>query len=484
MLGSSRLRANFPGRRQQERTRTVTDRRTSTLPGSRDRWANLEALGRQAGPRDPGPRRPPRRPMSPRRRRNLTRTLALALALLVGLGAAAAVAGYRLADRLVGKGQRRVANLTPVGSGQAMNILLVGSDSRAGLSRRELGRIRTEAVPGRRTDTIIVLHVSPARERLTMVSLPRDLRASVGGRTNRLNAAFAVGGADLLVKTVEETTGLPIHHYAEIDFAGFLKVVDAVGGVRLCNRSGRRLDDSYANLHMPPGCQQMNGVQALAYVRARHVDSDFGRIGRQQEFLRAVLDKVASTGNLLNLPKLLDIAEVATDHISSDDTLGTTEAIGLARRLRRLDPATVDMRVYPSVASPPRCAGCAAFVDPLPEAALLLRALAGDAELPPVGLPGGKGVSLADTRVTVLNGGGVEGAAAEAAAGLRRLGVQVAGTGNAARRTGQGSTLAYPPALEQQARLLGSVLGGQVRLVRVGRGSGLVLTVGSGFRLR
>jgi LCP family protein required for cell wall assembly len=318
-----------------------------------------------------------------------------------------------------------------------------------------------------------------------MVSLPRDLRATVSGRTNKLNAAFALGGPDLLVKTVEETTGLPIHHYAEVDFAGFLKVVDAVGGVRLCNRSGRRLDDAYANLHMPPGCQQMNGVKALAFVRARHVDSDFGRIGRQQEFLRAVLDKVASKGTLINLPKLLDIADVATDHIHSDDRLGTGEAIGLARRLRGLDPASVDMRVYPSVASPPRCAGCAAFVDPLPEAALLVRAMTrGAAELPPVGLPDGKGVSLAGTSVTVLNGGGVQGAAARAAAGLRRLGVRVAGTGNAARPTGQASTLAYPPALEQQAKLLGSVLGDQVRLVKTGRGGGLVLTVGTGFALR
>jgi LCP family protein required for cell wall assembly len=461
----------------------VTDRRTSTLPGSSERWAKLEALGRSADQRDPGRRPPPRRSMSPRRRRNLLRTLVLALVLVTGLAAAGAVAGYRHVDRLVGKGQRPVANLTPAGSGQAMNILLVGSDSRDGLSRRELGRIRTVPVDGRRTDTIIVLHVSPARERLAMVSLPRDLRATVDGRANRLNAAFALGGADLLVKTVQETTGLPIHHYAEIDFAGFLKVVDAVGGVQLCNRTGRRLDDAYANLHMAPGCQQMNGVKALAYVRARHVDSDFGRIGRQQEFLRAVLDKVASKGNLLNLPKLLDVADVATDHITSDDTLGTAEAIGLARRLGRLDPGAVDMRVYPSVPSPPRCGGCAAFVDPLPEAALLVRALARDAELPPVGLPGGKGVSLAATPFTVLNGGGVRGAAAKAAAGLRRLGVRVAGTGNAARPTGQASTLAYPPALEQQARLLGAVLGDQVRLVRTG-GGGLVLTVGTGFALR
>jgi hypothetical protein len=198
-----------------------------------------------------------------------------------------------------------------------------------------------------------------------------------------------------------------------------------------------------------------------------------------------VLAEVDRRSGLTSLPTLKGVAEIATDHIKTDDTLGTGTAIGLARRLRDLGPASLDMRVYPSVASPPRCAGCAAFVDPLPEAAILMRALARDtARLPPVGLPGGKGVSLATTRVTVLNGSGAEGAAARAAAGLRRLGVRVVGTGNAPTPTGQASTLAYPPDLAPQARLLSAVLGGQAKLVKAADGSALVLTVGSGFRLR
>jgi LCP family protein required for cell wall assembly len=423
--------------------------------------------------------------MSARRRRYLLRTLAILAVLVAVLASAGLVYGYRYADRLVRKGKRPVANLTPVGSGQPMNILLVGSDSRTGLTRRQLGRIQTVKVPGRRTDTIMVLHVSPRRDKAVMVSLPRDLRTTVDGRTSKINAAFAVGGPGLLVRTVEQTTGLPINHYAEIDFAGFLKVVDALGGITLCNRSGHRLDDPYANLHMGPGCKDMRGIQALAFVRARHVDSDFGRIGRQQEFMRAVVAKLESRGSLVNLPKLMGIADVATDHIRTDQALSTPTAIGLARRLRKLDPASIDMRVYPSVASPPRCAGCAAFVDPLPEAAILMRALRRDAgQLPPVGLPGNKGVSLATTSVTVLNGGGVQGAASRAAADLRRLGVRVAGTGNATQPTGQVSTLAYPPGLEQQARLLEAVLGGGVELRRADQHDALVLTVGSGFRLR
>ncbi|HEV3013990.1 MAG TPA: LCP family protein [Actinomycetota bacterium] len=461
----------------------MTDRRATTFQGSSDRWANLEALGAAAGQR-PRPSKP-KRSMSSRRRRNLLRTLAIVLTLVVVLAGAGAVWAYRYADRLVGKGQRPVAGLTPAVAGRPMNILLVGSDSRAGLSRRQLGRIQTVEVAGRRTDTIMVLHVSPGRDKAVMVSLPRDLRSTVNGKANKINAAFAFGGPDLLVKTVEEATGLAINHYAEIDFAGFLNVVDALGGVTLCNRSGHRLDDSYANLHMDPGCQKMNGVKALAFVRARHVDSDFGRIGRQQEFMRAVMAEVASRGNLAGLPELMDVADIVTDHIKTDDALSTSTAIGLARRLRKLDPASLDMRVYPSVASPPRCAGCAAFVDPLPEAAILMRALARDAPtLPPVGLPGGQGISLATTPVTVHNGSGVEGAAARAATDLRRLGVKVVGTGNAATPTGQTSTLAYPPALARHARLLASVLGGKIKLVKAPDGASLTLTVGSGFRLR
>ena len=134
--------------------------------------------------------------MSSRRRRNLLRSLAILLALPVVLTGAAATYGYRYA--------------------------------------------------GRRTDTIIVLHVSPDRAKPVLVSLPRDLRSTVKGRTSKINAAYAFGGPDLLVKTVAEATGLPIHHYAEIDFAGFLKVVDAVGGVTLCNRTDRTLDDHRA----------------------------------------------------------------------------------------------------------------------------------------------------------------------------------------------------------------------------------------------
>ncbi|HZD72981.1 MAG TPA: LCP family protein [Actinomycetota bacterium] len=464
----------------------MSDRKSSAVPAGR--WENLEALGRavRTGGSPSAPPRPPGNRATTRTRgRRLRRLAVVAIALLLVLGLVALFFGWRIVSQIVSRNAQSVENLSP--SKGADNFLLVGSDTRDGLSKQVLGRVGTVAVSGQRTDTIILVHVSPRNRKAVMVSIPRDLKVDIPDHgTNKINAAYAFGGPDLLVKTIERNLGVPINHYAEIDFAGFLKVVDAVGGVRLCNQTGRRLDDNFANLHMDPGCHEMNGVQALAFVRARHIDSDFGRIGRQQQFLRAVMEKASSTGNLINLPKLVRIANIVSDHLKTDDTLRTTQAIALARRIGRLDGSSVDMRVYPSAADGP------SFVTARPEAPILMKAIAGDASrLPPVGLPNGKGVTLADLRVAVLNGGGVQGAAAQTADRLRAYGLRIVQTGNATSPTGQESTLTYPAAKAQQARLLSSLLGDQVKLVESGAstdggswGSGtLILTVGSSFHL-
>ncbi len=407
--------------------------------------------------------------------------------LVVALAAVGGLVGYgfHTATTLLGKSHRKVNNLVAVGGGPT-NILLVGSDSRAGLSQTDLNRVETIPVSGQRTDTIILIHVSPDHKKAVMVSIPRDLKVNIPGHgTDKINAAYAFGGPDLLVKTVEQNLNVPVNHFAELDFAGFLKVVDALGGVQLCNNTGHTLNDNFANLHMPPGCQNMNGVHALAFVRARHIDSDFGRIGRQQQFLRAVMAKLTTGGNLINLPKMLKIANIVSDHVKTDDTLTTNEAIGLARRLHSLDSNSVDMRLYPSNDPGAACSGCVDYVLTSPEAPLLMKAIREDAAaLPPVGLPNGQGVSLQSLRVQVLNGSGVPGLAARAAQGLQAYGLHVVGTGNAPAQTGAQSTLAYPARLAQQAQLLGAILGSQVKLVQSqSQSSTLVLTVGSTFQV-
>ena len=379
--------------------------RESSSPGA-DRWRNLEEIGRSdrgaTAPPKPGPQPSPLRPGGPgwrppservrRNRRRLLRWVAVVLVAAVVALAGALGFAYHTASTLLGKSHRKVSGLTAAGNG-ATNILLVGTDSRAGLSKQELNRVETIPVAGQRTDTIILIHVSPSHRKAVMLSIPRDLKVTIPGHgTDKINAAYALGGPDLLVKTVEQNLGVPLNHYAELDFAGFLKVVDALGGVRLCNNTGHRLDDNFANLHMPPGCQTMDGIHALAFVRARHIDSDFGRIGRQQQFLRAVMAKMTATGNLIDIPKLLRIANVVSDHVKTDDTLKTNEAISLARRLRSLDANSVDMRVYPSYDPGPACSTCADYVLASPQAATLIKALNQDAAtLPPVGLPSQQG---------------------------------------------------------------------------------------------
>ena len=468
----------------------VSERKTTMVPAGR--WENLEALGRAVRTNHPpsGPPRVPGDPPSTRGRgRKLRRILVICLVVVLVAALVGLFFTWRFVNHVVSKNAQAVENLTPTKAGRPTNFLLVGSDTRDGLSQQELNRVGTKEVSGQRTDTIILVHVSPRNKKAVMVSIPRDLKVNIPGHgADKINAAYAFGGPALLVKTIEENFGIPVNHYAEIDFAGFLKVVDAVGGVRLCNETGHRLDDRFANLHMAPGCQNMNGVQALAFVRARHVDSDFGRIGRQQQFLRAVMDKVSSRGNLINLPKLVSITNIVSDHMKTDDTLKTTEAIGLARRIGKLDSGSVDMRVYPSASGGIDPSNGVSYVRALPEAPILMRALADDAaQLPPVGLPAGKGVSLGDIRLVVLNGSGHQGAAAQAADGLRAYGLNVVQTGNAERQTGAESTLTYPPAMAEQARLLGFLLGKQVRLVRSSDQSAgrnvLTLTVGSSYQV-
>jgi LCP family protein required for cell wall assembly len=461
------------------------DRETGTLPpGVRDQLRRVAArVGGAPGTAPPGVGRPAtgRPGPKPSRRRRWPKVLALVLVAAVVVAAVGVALGYRYTSHLLLKGKRPVAGLTSVPPGGPENVLLVGSDSRAGLSQSQLNRIQTTGVQGQRTDTIILIHLSPGQRKAVMVSIPRDLKVTINGHTDKINSAYALGGPSLTVKTVQQLTGVPINHYVEVDFAGFLKVVDAVGGVRLCNPTSHDWNDQEANLHMKANtCANMDGVHALAYVRARHIDSDFGRIGRQQAFLRALMGKISAGGNLINLPKLVKIANIVSDHVHSDQGLSTGEALSLLRRIGRMSSSDVDMRLYPSYDPGPQCRGCADFVLAAPEAAILMNAIArNDRTLPPVGLPDGRGVTLRGVPIEVRNGSGVAGAARRTAAALRQLGFEAASDGNAASGP---TTVAYPARLAEQARLLASLLGPDVRLVQRGAGSQLVLTLGKGFK--
>jgi LCP family protein required for cell wall assembly len=219
-------------------------------------------------------------------------------------------------------------------AGAGTNWLVVGSDSREGLSDQQVKDLHLGKVAGRRTDTIILLH-RPESGPPTLVSLPRDSYVPIPGHgRNKLNAAYAFGGAPLLARTVETVTGLRIDHYAEVGFGGFVGMTDAVGGVQLCPK--RNINDHKSGLHVKKGCQEMDGATALAYVRARYFDpqGDLGRVKRQQEFLGAVFDEAVSPTTLLNPFRVLSLGNAATTALTIDNGDGPLSLLQFARTMR------------------------------------------------------------------------------------------------------------------------------------------------------
>jgi LCP family protein required for cell wall assembly len=181
-----------------------------------------------------------------------------------------------------------------------VNWLIVGSDSREGLSKEERAKYNTGGGDGKRTDSMMLLHIGS--QNTTLISLPRDSYVAIPGHgSNKLNTAFTLGGSRLLSRTIEKATGVRIDHYAEVGFEGFVGIVDAVGGVRRCIK--QPVQDKKAGLDLKAGCQTLNGEQALAYIRARKAfaGGDFDRVKNQQAFLAALMQK-ATTNEVLTNP--------------------------------------------------------------------------------------------------------------------------------------------------------------------------------------
>lgn len=229
----------------------------------------------------------------------------------------------------VGKVDATPEGQRPSGS-KGRNVLLVGSDSRAGLTQEERNRLGTGSdTGGARTDSILVLHTG--RGDSTLLSVPRDSYVEIPGHgQNKINAAFALGGPKLLVQTIEQNTGLELDGYMEIGFGGFAHVVDAVGGVDICVKND--MDDEKAHINLKKGCQNLDGKNALGYVRARYSDpeGDLGRAKRQREFLGALSRKVMTPANLL-LPwrvHSLGTATASALTVGDDDSMfGTARAL-------------------------------------------------------------------------------------------------------------------------------------------------------------
>jgi anionic cell wall polymer biosynthesis LytR-Cps2A-Psr (LCP) family protein len=323
----------------------------------------------------------------------LTRTLVgvtASLALLVGLVTAGlTVRWVQLRDLGTDEGDwHRVGpsgSPTPTPAGpcadEACNYLILGSDSRAGLSAAEYGT--NEDIGGtNRADTIMLVHTDPRLRKAIVLSFPRDLWVEIPGKgQNRINTAFEggleQGGAQLTAQTVANLTGLRIDHYLYVDLNGFRNIVDTLGGVDMCipaynvNTPGwvpatlpggiptqvyvadiGHIADPNAGLNIEPGCQRLDGKQALAYVRARHLPCDhipdFARIGRQQQFLRAVVNQMLQPAMVVKAPSLVS---PVLQGLRRDEGFLPSELVYLVGQLRGLGTGAVDFRVVPSVAA-------------------------------------------------------------------------------------------------------------------------------------
>ncbi|KAB3522789.1 LytR family transcriptional regulator [Corynebacterium sp. zg254] len=206
----------------------------------------------------------------------------------------------------------------PKGSFTSTNWLLVGSDSRAGLTAEDADRLMAGELDNtvNHTDTIMVVHV-PLFGKATMMSIPRDSYVSIPGYgQDKINQAFAIGGAPLLQQTVEQSTGIHIDRYAEIGFGGFANVVDKMGGVNICVEEP--LDDPMAGINLQAGCQDLDGPTALGYVRSRYASAngDLDRVARQRQFLNAMAHKMTSVGTLANPFRLFPTVKTLSNSLT------------------------------------------------------------------------------------------------------------------------------------------------------------------------
>lgn len=212
------------------------------------------------------------------------------------------------------------------------NYLIVASDSRKGLTAKQRRRLSTGDAAGQRTDTIKVLHTGSGPNLL--MSIPRDSSVPIPGHgTTKINAAFAYGGPQLLVKTIEQNTGLHIDGYVEIGMGGLVNLVNGVGGVTICPT--KAMNDPLAGLHVKAGCQHAGGIKALAYSRSRHAQTlgDIGREEAQTEVIGQIGKKAASPGTLLN-PFKLHRLKKGTSGISVGKGMGNVQMARFALAMK------------------------------------------------------------------------------------------------------------------------------------------------------
>ncbi|WP_369259926.1 LCP family protein [Streptomyces sp. R35] len=384
-------------------------------------------------------------------------------------------------------------------AGHGMNVLLVGTDGRDKITEAERRTYRLGGAPCHCTDTIMIVHISEDRGRASIVSLPRDSYAETpahidettgerhGPHPVKLNAAYAEGGPNLTVRTVENMTHVKIDHYLEVDFTSFMKTVDALGGVRIC--TAQPLKDSYTGLDMAAGTHDLNGGEALQYVRSRHADgsSDLGRMQRQQRFLAALVSQATSSGVLMNPMRFRDATRAVLGSVRADKGFGTDELLDLGRAMRNFSPSSSEFTTVPigQMGFAVKGIGSTLKWDPA-KSQKLFQALRDDKPLA-VHKAGPRAlrVDVAPQQIQVQ----VENGTATAGLG-KRVDSALAATGfrtthrptSAVDRTLRRTIVSYDPRWDRSAQSLATALpGAELRAVQ-GQGPVLKVTAGADFK--
>jgi LCP family protein required for cell wall assembly len=384
-----------------------------------------------------------------RRKRRRWQIAGLVMSLLL-LGATGTL--KYLYDHLEEVVQQRIDQVDPEPDEMdPFNALLVGSDSREGLTEEEQLLLGADDVGGQRADTIILAHVDPGNNRVTMIQFPRDLYVPIdGGYSNKVNTAL-MDGPSPLVRTIEDLTGIEINHYAQVNIAGFRQVVDAIGGVKICITEPIPFDPK-TGIEVTEeelGMVEFDGDRALRFVRSRnYATGDFERIANQQKFMSAALDKVTSSSTFFRPDRLVKLYRAVGDNLVIDEGTKLTRLLNIGKRLRSFDPETYEAYIVPNLGTSTNEAGSVVLPD---EESMQVMFDAVAANESPAEADGVPDVDPSTIDLGVYNGSGVEGAADAAAAELVAAttlgdgGPHVVEITNAARQDFKKTVVRYDP---------------------------------------
>ncbi|RKS76359.1 LytR family transcriptional attenuator [Actinomadura pelletieri DSM 43383] len=345
----------------------------------------------------------------------------------------------------------------------AMNILLLGSDTREGANAKYGRRLKNEPP---RSDTMILLHLSPGGGQAMGISFPRDLMVrmpSCKGRDGRvvpaqsraqINSAFTNGGAACVIKTIESISNIRVDHFMQVDFNGFKAITNAVGGVPVC--LPKAVNDPQSKLKLGRGRHNIKGETALAYVRVRHGlgdGSDLDRIKRQQKFMGALANKAMSAGVLSNPKKALDLMNAVTKSLTTDKELTPQVMMDIAREMQGMTSGKLRFVTVPSGPDPLDRNRVALSSAAQP----FFAAVRNDRTIPKQQKPGASTIPPSQIRVRVYNGSGIDGQAGRVAADLESQGFHVEVGGNAPSVTSATRVL-YGSGADQQALSLAALI--------------------------